>query len=90
MKSLGGFVMSKNQEQSFEQALERLETIVAQLENGDVPLEQAIELYQEGMLLSNLCNGKLKQVEAKIEMLIETDNGTETKPFPTAQLEKGE
>lgn len=79
--------MSKKEELSFEQALERLEGIVAQLENGDVPLEQAIELYQEGMQLSNLCNGKLKQVEAKIEMLIETDNSIETKPFPTGQLE---
>lgn len=81
--------MSKDtkQELSFEQALERLEGIVTKLENGDVPLEQAIELYQEGMQLSSLCNGKLKQVEAKIEMLIETDQGVESKPFGTAQFE---
>jgi len=75
---------------SFEQALERLESIVAQLENGDVPLEQAIELYQEGMKLSNLCNGKLQQVESKIEMLIQTEQGLATKPFTASQLEKGE
>lgn len=77
----------KEQELSFEQALERLEKIVAQLENGDVPLEQAIDLYQEGMNLSSLCNSKLKQVEAKIEMLMESDGEIESKPFPSAQFE---
>lgn len=82
--------MSANENMSFEQALERLEAIVNQLEHGDVPLEQAIELYQEGMMLSSLCGGKLKQVESKIEMLIETEQGLETKPFTSSQLDKGE
>ncbi|GIP15251.1 exodeoxyribonuclease 7 small subunit [Paenibacillus montaniterrae] len=82
--------MSANETMSFEQALERLEAIVNQLENGDVPLEQAIELYQEGMSLSSLCSGKLKQVESKIEMLIETEQGLATKPFASSSLEKGE
>lgn len=80
-------VKKEEQELSFEQALESLEKIVAQLENGDVPLEQAIDLYQEGMKLSNLCNSKLKQVEAKIEMLMESDGEIESKPFPTVQFE---
>ncbi len=75
---------------SFEEALERLELIVSQLENGDVPLEKAIELYQEGMQMSSLCSGKLKQVEAKIEMLIETEQGIQTKAFTSGQIEKGD
>jgi len=79
-----------NENLSFEQALERLEAIVNQLEHGDVPLEQAIELYQEGMKLSGLCTGKLKQVESKIEMLIENEQGITTKAFTSSQLEKGE
>ncbi|MEK4249691.1 exodeoxyribonuclease VII small subunit [Paenibacillus sp. FSL W7-1287] len=82
--------MTELENLSFEQALERLENIVAQLENGDVPLEQAIELYQEGMKLSSLCNGKLQQVESKIEMLIQTEQGLATKTFAASQLDKGE
>lgn len=80
--------MSKEQKQtelqelSFEQAMDRLESLVAKLESGDVPLEQAIELYQESMKLSQLCGQKLAEVERKIEMLVEEDSGLATKPFP--------
>jgi len=66
---------------SFEEAMEKLEAIVARLESGDVPLEQAIELFQEGMKLSQLCGSKLEQVERKIEMLIETEQGLQRKAF---------
>jgi exodeoxyribonuclease VII small subunit len=66
---------------SFEEAMEQLEAIVAKLESGDVPLEQAIELFQEGMRLSQLCGSKLEQVERKIEMLIETEQGLQRRPF---------
>ncbi|WP_276351924.1 exodeoxyribonuclease VII small subunit [Cohnella caldifontis] len=76
---------------TFEQAMERLETIVAKLESGDVPLETAIELFQEGMELSRLCGRKLEQVERRIEMLVEGENGPGRKPFaPTREDGKGE
>ncbi|MEF2244863.1 exodeoxyribonuclease VII small subunit [Paenibacillus sp. IITD108] len=75
---------------SFEKAMERLELIVAQLENGDVPLETAIELFQEGMALSRLCGGKLEQVESKIHLLIESEQGLQQKPFVSSNEEKGE
>ncbi|WP_166239173.1 exodeoxyribonuclease VII small subunit [Paenibacillus turpanensis] len=75
---------------TFESALERLESIVERLEKGDVPLEQAIELFQEGMTLSQLCNGKLEQVERKIDMLVEQDGAIEKKPFTAGFDEKGE
>ncbi len=81
--------MSKT-ELSFEQAMEQLEQIVSKLENGDVPLETAIELFQEGMELSRLCGGKLEQVEQKIEMLIETEQGFQKKPFAAANEDRGE
>lgn len=68
-------------EATFEQAMERLETIVEKLENGDVPLEAAIELFQEGMSLSRLCGQKLEQVERRIEMLVEGESGLSRKPF---------
>lgn len=72
---------------TFEQAMETLETIVAKLESGDVPLETAIELFQEGMSLSKLCGQKLEQVERRIEMLVEGDAGLQRKPFASTKEE---
>ncbi|MFC4599188.1 exodeoxyribonuclease VII small subunit [Cohnella hongkongensis] len=72
---------------SFELAMEKLETIVAKLESGDVPLETAIELFQEGMTLSRLCGQKLEQVERRIEMLVEGDAGWQRKPFSAGKEE---
>ncbi|RKN84692.1 exodeoxyribonuclease VII small subunit [Paenibacillus ginsengarvi] len=66
---------------SFEEAMDKLEKIVAKLENGDVPLEKAIELFQEGMSLSHLCGQKLEQVERKIETLLEENGSFVKKPF---------
>lgn len=76
---------------NFEEAMDKLEQIVAQLENGDVPLEQAIDLFQEGMKLSGLCSQKLEQVERKIEVLMEEEGQWTKKPFvPQSQEDKGE
>lgn len=75
---------------SFEEAMDKLERIVTQLENGDVPLEKAIELFQEGMQLSHLCGRKLEQVERKIEVLMEENGSFAKKPFHPVLDEKGE
>ncbi|PZD93442.1 exodeoxyribonuclease VII small subunit [Paenibacillus sambharensis] len=80
----------KETTQTFEEAMEQLEEIVTRLENGDVPLETAIELFQEGMRLSQLCGSKLEHVERKIEMLIETEDGVQRKPFAPGQEDRGE
>lgn len=53
----------------FEQALRRLGEVLKQLESDDVPLEQAIALYEEGMQLSKLCSGKLEEAELRIEQV---------------------
>jgi exodeoxyribonuclease VII small subunit len=66
---------------SFEEAMEQLEQLVGKLENGDVPLEKAIDLFQEGMKLSHLCSQKLEQVERKIEILVEENGALNKKPF---------
>jgi exodeoxyribonuclease VII small subunit len=63
-----------NQEVTFEEAMEKLERIVEQLEAGEIPLEEAIQLFQEGMELSRLCHQKLERVEHKIQLLMD-DNG---------------
>lgn len=77
------------QDIGFEQAMEQLETIVSKLESGDVPLEQAIELFQEGMRLSKICGQKLESVERRIEMLLEEDGQLVKKPFAPIE-EKGD
>ena len=54
---------------SFEAALARLEEIVRQLERGEAPLDQSIELYQEGDRLKRLCEARLKAAQARIEQI---------------------
>ncbi|GAA3405447.1 exodeoxyribonuclease VII small subunit [Paenibacillus hodogayensis] len=73
---------------SFEEAMDKLEQIVAKLERGDVPLEKAIELFQDGMALSHLCGTKLEQVERKIETLLEDNGSFVKKPFQPATDER--
>ena len=52
---------------SFEKAITRLEEIVETMEKGDIPLEQALELYQEGQVLLKSCQTKLAEAEKKTE-----------------------
>ncbi len=59
---------------TFEEAMEKLEVIVEKLEEGDVPLEEAITFYKEGMELSKLCHNKLKHVEEQLTQIL-TDDG---------------
>lgn len=69
------------EELSFEEALTRLEKIVRELEAGEIPLEQAIENFQEGMKLARICREKLDQAEQKIEILVAEAAGLGKKPF---------
>jgi exodeoxyribonuclease VII small subunit len=54
----------------FEDSLQRLEKIVAELEKGNVPLEQALKLFEEGVQLSALCRKELEEAEGKVEILL--------------------
>ena len=63
---------------SFEEAMENLEDIVTQLEQGDVPLEQAITHYQNGMKLSKICNEKLVNVQDKMTQIMNEQGELET------------
>jgi exodeoxyribonuclease VII small subunit len=69
--------MANEQKISFEEAMAKLEEIVDKLEVGDVPLEEAITYYKEGMELSKLCHDKLKSVEEQITKIITEDGRTE-------------
>lgn len=62
--------MNQQEELSFEEAMKQLEGIVEKLEEGDVPLEKAINYYQEGMNLTKVCNDKLKNVQEKMTQIM--------------------
>jgi exodeoxyribonuclease VII small subunit len=55
---------------SFEEAIKEIETIVQKLEQGDVPLEKAIEYFQEGIKLSQICKEKLTKVEKQMTSIL--------------------
>jgi exodeoxyribonuclease VII small subunit len=65
----------------FEQSLERLETIVDEMESGDLPLEAMIRHFEEGSRLVALCSRKLTEAEQKIEKLVKKGDGLGTEPF---------
>jgi exodeoxyribonuclease VII small subunit len=67
--------VKKTDEPTFEQALQQLEQIVQKLEKGDLPLEESLRLYEDGLRLSRLCHGKLEEAEGKIEMLMKDARG---------------
>lgn len=54
----------------FEDCIQRLEGIVQQLEKGDIPLEQALKLFEEGIQLSQSCRQDLEAAEGKVEILL--------------------
>ncbi|MDM7998018.1 MAG: exodeoxyribonuclease VII small subunit [Acidobacteriota bacterium] len=74
----------------FESALKSLEDIVAQLEAGDLTLDRALELFEEGIKVSRFCSSKLEEAERKVEVLMKTASG-EMKEMPFAEeAETGE
>ncbi|MCQ6278035.1 exodeoxyribonuclease VII small subunit [Bacillus sp. EB600] len=70
--------MEEEKKLSFEEAMNKLEEIVDRLEEGDVPLEEAIAIYKEGMELSKLCHDKLKNVEEQLAQIITEDGRRES------------
>ncbi|HEY3398585.1 MAG TPA: exodeoxyribonuclease VII small subunit [Armatimonadota bacterium] len=71
--------MNENEtELSFEEALNKLEAIVAQLESGGLPLEQALERFDEAMRLKKQCEALLAQAEARIEELTAVEETDES------------
>jgi exodeoxyribonuclease VII small subunit len=61
--------------QSFEKCIKRLENIVDVLEKGEVPLEDSIKLYEEGITMSRQCLDKLSEAEIKIKKISKDING---------------
>lgn len=65
----------KQEKQTFEGALKRLEEIVGLLEGGEVSLDASIELYEEGLELSRFCASKLKGAEIRFKKLAKSADG---------------
>ena len=63
-------MMQQVESQTYEEALERLRTVVEKLERGTLPLEESLSLFEEGMQLSELCDQKLREVETRVQVLI--------------------
>ena len=68
---------------TFEESLKQLEKIVDQLERGDLPLEESIRLFEEGVRLSTACKQELDAAEDKVQILMkERDGAMRAEPFP--------
>ncbi|MCX6604823.1 MAG: exodeoxyribonuclease VII small subunit [Acidobacteria bacterium] len=66
---------------SFEAGLTELETVVKELENGELPLEQAIALFEKGVGLSDRCRQQLEEAETRVEILLKKNGQIKAEPF---------
>jgi exodeoxyribonuclease VII small subunit len=69
---------------NFEVSLQRLEEIVDELEKGNVPLEQALKLFEEGLKLSSSCRKELEEAEGKVEILLRQNGKLQPEPYEPA------
>jgi exodeoxyribonuclease VII small subunit len=78
-------------EMKFEDALKRLEKIVADLEGGGLSLDEALDKYEEGIRLSKTCAKKLEAARKKVEILLKSEDGSvELKEFDEKSAEEDE
>ena len=76
---------SAEKKPGFEISLKRLEKIVADLEKGDIELEQSLKLYEEGATLIASCRSQLEEAETRIEKLRPTADGLAAEPLDPAE-----
>ena len=67
--------MAARRSNEFEKAFDHLEKIVHRLENEELPLDESLQLFEEGIRLSRFCNQKLEEVEKKIELILSDAKG---------------
>src|SRR5947209_4856004 len=72
---------SKSTLPKFEECIQRLEKIVQELEQGEVPLEKSLTLFEEGMQLSGSCRKELEEAEGKVEILLKQNGKIQAEPF---------
>ena len=67
--------------EKFEDALEKLENIVRDMERGDMPLDSALKSFEEGIRLIRFCSAKLDETQRRVEQLLEKENSLQKKNF---------
>lgn len=72
---------------SFEDSMQELETIVSSMEEGDIPLEEALTQFERGIQLANHSQQKLKQAEQKVDILLKQNGQEQLAPFNTSESE---
>ncbi len=78
--------MAARRSNEFEKAFDHLEKIVHRLENEELPLDESLQLFEEGIRLSRFCNQKLEEVEKKIELILSDAKGQpKIAPFEGAE-----
>jgi exodeoxyribonuclease VII small subunit len=75
-------------EKKFENAIKELEQIVGQLEDSELPLDDALKLFERGIKLSQLCSTKLDDAEQKVEQLVKGADGS-LRPVPFEETDEG-
>ena len=73
--------MTAKKSVNLEKSLAELETLVDELESGDLPLEKAMKKFEEGIKLTRLCQTALKEAEQKVEILLQSAGGEELEDF---------
>jgi exodeoxyribonuclease VII small subunit len=69
-------------EATFEEALEKLEAVVARLEGGDLPLDEALRIFEDGVRLARVCAARLEDAEQRVRLLTQASDGTDAEvPF---------
>lgn len=74
---------TKRKKSDFDQSLTRLESLVTTLERGDIPLEEALDLFEQGVKLARECQGSLREAQQKVEILLA--DGETRQPFEPAE-----
>ena len=75
------------QNQDFESTMSRLETLVAQMESGELTLEQSVEVFEEGVKLSKQAQAALAAAEQKVKLLMESNGELSLEPFTGSDQE---
>jgi len=75
--------------EKFEDALEKLETIVREMEKGEMPLDSALKSFEEGIRLIRFCSAKLDETQRRVEQLLEKENSLQTKTFQDEDTDEG-
>ena len=73
----------------FEECLQRLEKIVDELEKGELPLEKALGLFEEGIALSASCRKELETAEGKVEILLKQNGKLQPEVFESSSAREG-